>query len=152
MSKPETPPPPAYETDPRFPSGAWTGFYLQKERPGRQWMELDLNFVNGQIRGEGRDPIGNFIVRGLYTLEDGKCHWSKRYVGRHDVAYQGFNEGKGIWGTWEIPPYWKGGFHIWPEKYGQSGLPAISEAIEEPIEEPIAEEIEAGELVEVGAD
>ncbi len=31
-----------------------------------------------------------------------ECHWTKTYVGAHDVFYKGFREGKGIWGTWEI--------------------------------------------------
>jgi hypothetical protein len=152
MPDPEPPVDTVAETDPRFPSGAWTGFYLQKERPGRHWMELHLRFANGQIRGEGRDPIGNFLVRGLYSTDDGRCHWSKRYVGRHDVAYKGFNEGKGIWGTWEIPPYWHGGFHIWPEKYGSSGLPGLSESADAPVEEPVAEEAREEEMVPAGAD
>ena len=32
------------ETDPRFPSGRWTGFFLQKAVPGRHLMELRLQF------------------------------------------------------------------------------------------------------------
>ena len=109
------------ETDPRFPSGPWVGFFLQKEIPGRHTMELRLTFRQGAMSGEGRDWVGAFVVRGRYAVEDGKCYWTKRYVARHDVFYQGFNEGKGIWGTWEIPPEknsgvrYHGGFHIWPE-------------------------------------
>ena len=38
-----------------------------------------------------------------YDVADGRCHWTKRYLGKHDVFYKGFNEGKGIWGVWEIP-------------------------------------------------
>ncbi|HEV3203092.1 MAG TPA: hypothetical protein VGY77_01855 [Gemmataceae bacterium] len=108
------------EADPRFPSGPWTGFFLQKENPGRHMMEMRLTFSNGSLTGEGRDWVGQFIFRGRYDLRDGKCHWTKRYLGKHDVFYQGFNEGKGIWGTWEIPApagfaSSRGGFHIWPE-------------------------------------
>jgi len=121
---------PLLETDPRFPSGPWTGFYLQRERPGRHWMELHLTFQSGTMTGEGRDEIGEFVIRGRYQIEDGACHWSKRYVGRHDVAYQGYNEGKGIWGIWEIPPHWKGGFYIWPEEMGDPTAPHLSEAAE----------------------
>lgn len=112
--------PTAVETDPRFPSGRWTGFFLQKARPGRHQMELLLTFANGVLVGEGRDWVGKFVMRGRYDLADGRCYWSKRYLGQHDVHYTGFNEGKGIWGTWEIPgellpEYRRGGFHIWPE-------------------------------------
>jgi hypothetical protein len=109
---------PDLETDPRFPSGPWTGFYLQPPSPGRFWMELSLRFQHGSLAGEGRDPVGKFVIRGRYELADGKCHWSKRYLGKHDVFYQGFNEGKGIWGTWEITSQLgvaRGGFHIWPK-------------------------------------
>ncbi len=106
------------ETDSRFPSGPWTGYFLDERIPGRHLMELHLVFASGSMTGEGRDWVGKFAVRGRYTLDDGKCYWTKRYVGRHDVFYDGFNEGKGIWGTWELTCAGltaKGGFHIWPE-------------------------------------
>lgn len=109
------------ETDPRFPSGKWVGFWTQTVPiHGRLKQEMILTFHRGEIDGEGRDKVGKFHIRGFYSIEDGKCRWTKRYVGRHDVFYQGFNEGKGIWGTWEIPAteiarHLKGGFHIWPE-------------------------------------
>ena len=95
-----------FETDPRFPSGPWTGFFLQPLMPGRHWMELRLTFRGGVLTGEGRDWVGHFIIRGRYTVADGRCHWTKRYIGQHDVFYNGFNEGKGIWGTWDIPENW----------------------------------------------
>ena len=106
------------ETDPRFPSGPWTGFFLQKAIPGRHMMEMRLTFRSGSFTGEGRDWVGEFLFRGRYELSDGKCHWTKRYLGKHDVYYEGFNEGKGIWGTWEITSQLgvaRGGFHIWPK-------------------------------------
>src|SRR5262245_23577555 len=77
------------ETDPRFPSGRWTGFYLDKRVRGKQQMELLLAFRCGEMTGEGRDPIAAFVIRGRYSLEDGQCHWHKRYVGAHDVYYKG---------------------------------------------------------------
>ena len=110
--------PATLETDDRFPSGKWIGFYLQPPVPGRGQMELLLTFQNGSMTGEGRDPVGEFLINGKYAVEDGQCHWIKQYVGQHQVFYRGFNEGKGIWGTWEIPQSWyasTGGFHIWPE-------------------------------------
>src|SRR5262245_27344283 len=113
---------PQFETDPRFPSGPWVGFFLQRSLPGRHNMELRLTFKTGDLSGEGRDWVGEFLVKGRYNLSDGKCHWTKKYIGKHDVFYQGFNEGKGIWGVWEItiPGHIlsKGGFHIWPEGLG----------------------------------
>jgi hypothetical protein len=114
------PTPPALETDPRFPSGPWIGFFLQPNLPGRHLMELRLTFQGGRMTGEGRDWVGRFLVAGRYDTADGKCRYTKRYVGKHDVFYDGFNEGKGIWGVWEIPASEeygpsRGGFHIWPE-------------------------------------
>ncbi|MSQ94885.1 MAG: hypothetical protein EXR98_10075 [Gemmataceae bacterium] len=114
---------PQLETDPRFPSGPWTGYFLQKEIPGKHTMELRLTFQAGNMTGEGRDRVGQFLIKGQYNLADGKCYWTKKYLGKHDVFYQGYNEGKGIWGTWEIGypnlgVVQRGGFHIWPEGLG----------------------------------
>jgi hypothetical protein len=148
MSTPERPTEPAVEQDSRFPSGPWKGFFLQPDLPGRQWMELILEFRAGVVRGEGRDRVGAFLVRGRYSLDDGKCYWTKRYLGRHDIAYNGYNEGKGIWGLWQDPyaSYWRGGFHIWPEAMGDPTAPRLSEAVEEPVLISVGaeEEVEAG--------
>jgi hypothetical protein len=133
------PSPGEVETDPRFPSGKWAGFWTQTVPiHGRLKQEMILTFHRGEIDGEGRDMVGKFHIRGFYSTEDGKCRWTKRYVGRHDVFYQGFNEGKGIWGTWEIPPteatlQLKGGFHIWPEGMADPTGSALSAHAETPI-------------------
>ena len=139
---------PHLETDPRFPSGPWVGFFLQKEIPGRHTMELRLTFQAGVMTGEGRDYVGSFLVAGRYNLDDGKCHWTKKYVGKHDVFYQGYNEGKGIWGFWEIAlaglgVLARGGFHIWPEGMGDP----TNEYLVAEADLPIAQD----ELVEIGA-
>src|SRR5262249_60233201 len=89
------------ETDPRFPSGPWTGFFLQPLMPGRHRMELRLTFRGGALTGEGRDRVGDFTITGRYTIADGRCHWTKRYVRRHTAFYNGLNESKDIWGTWD---------------------------------------------------
>ena len=142
MTTPPTPTPPGpdttpEETDPRFPSGPWTGFFLMEHWPGRHQMELHLSFRQGVMTGEGarphrrlRDPGEIQPRRRQMPLDE------DRYVGQHDVAYQGFNEGKGIWGVWEIPPMWKGGFHIWPEGMGDPTSPHLAEAIDAPAEAP----------------
>lgn len=124
------PPDPLLETDPRFPSGPWRGFFLQNLLgPGKFWMDLHLTFHDGRLGGEGRDKLGAFHVTGRYHLEDGKRHWSKRYAGRHEVAYEGYNEGKGIWGTWKIPPTAHGGFHIWPVAMGDPETERLAEEV-----------------------
>jgi hypothetical protein len=139
------------ETDSRFPSGPWVGYFLQKELPpGKHGMELRLTFRQGVMTGEGRDLIGEFLIRGKYQVEDGKCWWSKRFIGKHDVAYQGYNEGKGIWGLWEIPPSWKGGFYIWPEAMGDPTRRKLHESIEEPFNDFIDADAPAAELVAAG--
>jgi len=130
------------ETDPRFPSGPWTGFFLQPLVPGRHLMELRLTFRGGTMTGEGRDWVGDFVIRGRYEVADGRCYWTKRYVGRHDVFYSGFNEGKGIWGTWEIPAQGglvpqRGGFHIWPEGMHDPTEPELSEEDDLPVEQEV---------------
>jgi hypothetical protein len=139
------------ETDPRFPSGPWTGFFLQRAVPGRHRMELSLSFRGGVMEGEGRDWVGQFLVRGRYSLADGRCHWTKRYLGKHDVFYKGFNEGKGIWGVWEMPhvatpAFRSGGFHIWPEGQPDPTGSHLTAAAELP-----AEGQEAAEREEVAA-
>jgi hypothetical protein len=117
----DAPEPAALESDPNFPSGPWTGFFLQPQLPGKHRMDLHLTFQQGVMTGEGRDWVGAFLITGRYQVATGECHWTKRYLAKHDVFYKGFNEGKGIWGTWEIPPEQnygvasRGGFHIWPE-------------------------------------
>jgi hypothetical protein len=106
-----------HDTD--FPSGAWTGFFLQRINPGRHRMDMRLTFENGRLRGRGADFVGDFKVEGEYDVVDGTCCWTKRYIGKHEVTYQGVNEGQGIWGAWEINMLFgllrdRGVFHIWP--------------------------------------
>jgi hypothetical protein len=106
-------------TDADFPSGAWTGFFLQRMLPGRHQTDMRLTFENGRMRGRGRDWVGEFTVDGEYDPVDSTCRWTKHYLGKHDVAYRGVNEGQGIWGAWEISAFFgllrdRGVFHIWP--------------------------------------
>jgi hypothetical protein len=127
------------ETDPRFPSGPWIGFFLDKRLAGKHQMELLLAFRQGEMTGEGRDKVAKFLVRGRYDVADGKCHWHKRYIDQHDVFYQGYAENKGIWGTWELHPreiygLVKGGFHIWPKGLPDPTQSTLSEEADVPAE------------------
>ncbi len=104
------------EVDERFPSGQWTGFWMQRSvfRDERSWMELILRFAEGIVEGEGRDRIGEFTISGKYNVESGEVVFTKRHP-THDVAYRGWAElDKGIWGLWELPGD-RDGFHIWPK-------------------------------------
>jgi hypothetical protein len=132
------------ETDPNFPSGPWTGFFLDRRIPGRHRTELGLTFKAGVMTGEGRDWVGLFTVRGKYDVVTGHCHWTKRYAGQHDVFYRGFNEGKGIWGAWEVrcpltAANATGGFHIWPEAMNDPTALRLHEEADVPAEvaEPV---------------
>ena len=144
-----TPKPPSFETDPRFPSGPWTGFDLMPGTgPKRHPTALTITFVDGTMTGRGADAVGPFTVHGSYSIEDGKCKWVKHYLGKHDVLYSGYNEGKGIWGVWEIPPF-KAGFHIWPQGMEDPTRPTLSEKADLPI--AVGEQVTVGEEVVVGA-
>lgn len=100
-----------------FPSGQWVGFYTYSGHARKFLMDLKLEFSGGRMHGEGADGIGFFVIAGAYSEKDLECHWDKTYVGRHTVTYQGYREGKGIWGTWMLTKT-NGGFHIWPIKEG----------------------------------
>ena len=85
-------------------------------------MDLHLNFANGKLEGDGNDDVGRFLIRGRYDAATRECHWTKSYIGAHDVFYNGYREGKGIWGTWEITIKYHGGFHIWPRGSGEGDV------------------------------
>jgi hypothetical protein len=104
--------------DEQYPSGPWTGFYNYSPKDKHR-MDLHINFANGQMAGEGNDDLGAFRIRGRYDAAAHECHWTKSYLGAHDVYYQGYREGKGIWGRWEINAFAHGGFHIWPKGQGE---------------------------------
>jgi len=109
---------------------------------------LTLTFVDGTMTGSGADAVGRFSVHGSYSTEDGKCNWVKHYLGKHDVLYSGYNEGKGIWGMWEIAPL-KAGFHIWPEGMEDPTNPKLAAEADLPVER--YDQVPVGEEVVVGA-
>ncbi len=137
------------EADARFPSGNWVGFFTDKRIPGKHSMELLLTFRAGAMTGEGRDRVGEFSVGGTYHLDNGCANFRKTYRGKHTVNYSGFNEGKGIWGTWELEGA-KGGFHIWPEGMGDPTQDVLEEEAPIAFEEPGVTSDER-ELVPMGA-
>ena len=108
------------EQDPRFPSGPWTGFFLQFWLPGRNTTDVTMTYSRGEMTGRGYDRVGPFNIDGTYDVGTGECEWTKQYLGKHSVRYRGVNNGQGIWGVWEIRQLAglftdRGGFHIWPE-------------------------------------
>ena len=104
------------ETDDRFPSGPWTGYYHQWGVQSRQ--RLGLTFAGGAISGVGRDPAGEFSIRGSYDPDSGKVSLAKVYT-THTVEYDGHADGDGIAGRWCINYSFgiadRGEFRIWPD-------------------------------------
>ena len=117
MARDRPEPRPGAETDPRFPSGRWVGFWLQRHMPGRQYMSFDLAFADGRVSGVGADCIGDFAFSGHYDLANGTLVLLKQYRGAHLVEYEGRNEddGQWVWGVWTIRGMDQGGFHLWPD-------------------------------------
>jgi hypothetical protein len=103
-----------------FPSGDWVGYYNYDAGGSRYLMDIRFTFTDGRINAAGCDDIGEFVLTGTYDENTRECHWVKHYIGKHDVTYTGFREGKGIWGTWSLVGG-KGGFHVWPLSSGGLG-------------------------------
>lgn len=106
------------ESDSRFSSGEWNGFYIESHRSGRGWMSMYLAFANGSINGEGTDYVGPWVAKGSYDTDSGMCSWTKQYLGLHAVHYSGRASNDGIQGQWNIGST-RGDFHIWPRGLSQ---------------------------------
>ena len=116
---------------PVFPSGDWTGYYLQE---GRRRHDMFLSFRDGRLSGAGQDTVGLFCVRGAYDADTREVWWNKTYPGSHDVFYRGWREPRGIVGNWEIEDTFTGGFRIWPLGEGEGETREAIEQLEEPVE------------------
>lgn len=120
------------ETDSRFPTGPWHGFYLEDHQPRRGWMHLYLSFENGTIKGEGTDYVGPWHAVGNYDQHTGVCQWAKQYLGKHKVQYQGIASKNGIQGQWKIS-FFSSEFHIWPQKMGHLDELYLQEDLSQPV-------------------
>ena len=110
-----------FETDDRFPTGEWTGFYVQPDSQRRFVMELLLTFERQRISGRGDDSVGVFTISGLYDTKTAGCSWKKQYIGQHIVEYTGQARARGIVGQWHMPGQveaWTGPFFVWPKEMG----------------------------------
>ncbi len=99
-----------------FITGEWNGFYIEKHHENRGWMHLYLEFDENQIKGEGTDYVGPWVLRGSYDSDSSECEWVKQYMGRHKVTYRGKLTSNGIVGEWVIAGLLRGPFHIWPKR------------------------------------
>jgi hypothetical protein len=125
------------ETNPLFPSGEWEGFYTYAFGPDarRHTMSFALTFKNRKVSGSGIDNVDRFIWRGSYDTEKLRCWMQKRYP-THMVFYDGYVDQNGIWGTWEIPPDFRGGFHIWPKGLSEGLTVEDKETVPESVSFP----------------
>ena len=84
--------------------------------------------------------MGKFVIRGRYDLKSGEVTIHKHYLGQHWIYYRGVNEeSKGIWGTWQIKQFMRGGFHIWPAGMADPRCPRLAEEVELCEEQEMAE-------------
>lgn len=120
-----------------FPSGEWEGFYTYSWSPQRHRMSFHLDFEGGQVRGSGVDDIAPFHWEGVYDTQHMTCVMVKFYPA-HVVHYDGHADENGIWGTWTIGAFDKGGFHIWPKSAGETNEEEEVTAREVSMVEPIA--------------
>ena len=73
-----------FESDPRFPSGPWTGFYLQYWRPGRHKTEVDLFWKDGIVTGDGYDRVDDWSeIEQLEGLPGGLAEREQNIVRAH---------------------------------------------------------------------
>jgi hypothetical protein len=138
-----------------FPSGPWVGFYTYSNaKQNRHRMDLGLTFAKGIISGDGTDDIGKFSLRGRYDAKSREVYLIKTYLGAHEVFYKGFRESRGIWGTWEIGRFDRGGFHIWPLALGKDFGQSNEEQVAKPVPEaqPVVMETPPGRCATAPSD
>jgi hypothetical protein len=86
----------------RLPSGLWSGHYVQFFVKHAQQMNLE--FADGLIRGDGSDGLGEFTIDGEFRVEAGEVRmgWIKTYSGAHSVLYLGTLQDAQIVGKWNL--------------------------------------------------
>lgn len=125
---------------PRLPSGVWRGYYtFAGTRHDVCEFSLYFNGGTGDVKGEGTDDVGEYIIKGLHSQQ--RLAFSKTYVPRsrnvsgvvsygnkgHTVEYRGElaggSLGSGFRGGWSIRSSvgdHDGQFHLWPAMEGWS--------------------------------
>jgi hypothetical protein len=86
----------------QLPSGLWAGHYVQFFVKHAQQMNLE--FADGLIRGDGSDGLGPFTIDGEYRVDGGEVRmgWIKTYQGAHSVLYLGKLQDGQIAGKWNL--------------------------------------------------
>ena len=81
-----------------------SGWWEQRWFGRRPMEQLRLAVAPPRIQGSGTDCIGPFMLEGV-IIEGGGVSLQKRYIGKHDVAYEGHYDGEGrLWGLWRCGP------------------------------------------------
>ena len=97
-----------------YPTGAWKGYWDQLGWGRQEMRGLVLRFAGGTVEGGGDDVIGRFTFHDRYD-DRGHVTMVKRYVGRHEVLYEGRYDGEGtVFGRWTIGDIWEGNFALTP--------------------------------------
>ena len=81
----------------------WRGQYHDEN--GEHEMVIDhLNIFNNQVKGNGRDDVGEFTINGDWS-PNGQVAFVKQYIGQHNVHYEGTYDGVRVQGQWKIPQF-----------------------------------------------
>lgn len=88
----------------------WEGWYEQRGK--RNPMKFDHMQIglNGVIDGKGADTVGHFQIFGQVSRH-GSVNFTKQYIGKHAVAYNGVISESTITGNWTLGRH-RGAFEI----------------------------------------
>ena len=125
---------PSFETDPRFRRARGPASSSSPGRPsGTGWSSTSRSAM-ASWRAPGGTGSASSPWRAATTSTTARPTGTRRTSGAHSIAYSGYNEGKGIWGTWEYQSNWRGGFLIWPVAMGDPTKAKLAEAVDVPKE------------------
>jgi hypothetical protein len=86
-----------------YASGLWRGYWVQPLYGRQSMTDFHLRFRNGIVDGHGSDIVGRFVFHGDYDTNTGRVRMVKKYLGKHEVSYDGTPDGEGsIVGTWVV--------------------------------------------------
>lgn len=82
----------------------WEGWYDQNgQRQPMKFNHMQIG-LNGAMQGNGSDNVGQFQIFGQVSRH-GSVNFTKQYIGKHAVAYQGVICDSKITGNWRIGNY-----------------------------------------------
>ena len=99
------------------PSGEWVGYYMYQGLAKKCPMHLTLHFDHNKISGAGIDGPGQFVIIGTYDETDSPVKFTKQYIGKHAVEYEGRFQEDEIVGGWSLTQGERiltGEMRLWP--------------------------------------